>query len=168
MPIGELVAGAALGLTLQVLHEAIKKAKGRSMTTKFILDRLDATIYRITPLVIKSISSPKEYKSRVEELETSLRWMVDVDVQVNQWLDIKKLTTKMSEMNTKLEQSLANQQIVIVSRPIKAYHKVVIKLQQADRQGKIKKARVRNLNQGLICTFDGVQEQEPKIVRSDS
>ncbi|KAG2329432.1 hypothetical protein Bca52824_000612 [Brassica carinata] len=147
MPIGELVAGAALGLTLQVLHEAIKKAKElrrRNLLKKF------------------------RYKSRVEELETSLRWMVDVDVQVNQWLDIKKLTTKMSEMNTKLEQSLANQQIVIVSRPIKAYHKVVIKLQQADRQGKIKKARVRNLNQGLICTFDGVQEQEPKIVRSDS
>ncbi|KAG2329433.1 hypothetical protein Bca4012_021002 [Brassica carinata] len=143
MPIGELVAGAALGLTLQVLHEAIKKAKGRSMTTKCILERLDATIFTITPLVdhVDKLSERVEdsqrkvieelkhllekavllveayaelrrrnllkkfrYKSRIKELEASLRWMVDVDVQVNQWLDIKELTTKMSEMNTKLEQ----------------------------------------------------------------
>ena len=52
MPIGEVLVGAALGITLQVLHEAIIKAKHRSLTTKCILDRLDATISRITPLVV--------------------------------------------------------------------------------------------------------------------
>lgn len=30
--------------------------------------------------------------------------MVDVDVQVNQWADIKKLMAKMSEMDTKLDE----------------------------------------------------------------
>jgi len=43
------------------------------------------------------------YKRRIKELDSSLRWMIDVDVQVNQWLDIKKLMGKMSEMNTKLD-----------------------------------------------------------------
>ncbi|CDY52830.1 BnaAnng11770D [Brassica napus] len=142
MPIGEVIVGAALEITLQVLHEAIRKAKDRSSTKKCILDRLDATISRITPLVVhvdkiskrvedserkvieelkrlleKAVSLVEAYaelrrrnlhkkhrcKSRIKELEASLRWMVDVDVQVNQWLDIKKLVAKMSEMNTKLD-----------------------------------------------------------------
>nr|AHZ20648.1 HRb [Brassica napus] len=142
MPIGEVIVGAALGITLQVLHEAIIKAKDRSSTKKSILDRLDATISRITPLVVhvdkiskrvedserkvieelkrlleKAVSLVEAYaelrrrnlhkkhrcKSRIKELEVSLRWMIDVDVQVNQWLDIKKLVVKMSEMNTKLD-----------------------------------------------------------------
>nr|VDD56947.1 unnamed protein product [Brassica oleracea] len=142
MPIGEVMVGAALGITLQVLHEAIMKAKDRSLTTKYILERLEATISRITPLVVhldkiskrvedsqrkviedlkrlleKAISLVEayaelrrrnllkkyRYKSSIKELEASLRWMVDVDVQVNQWLDIKELVAKMSEMNTKLD-----------------------------------------------------------------
>ncbi|KAL0847639.1 hypothetical protein Bca101_020885 [Brassica carinata] len=175
MPIGEVIIGAALGITLQVLHEAIKKAKDRSLTTKCILDRLDNTISRVTPLVVQvdKLSERVEgsqrevikelkhllekavflveayaelrrrnllkkyryvvyiihemkafclvyiiyiyvcvcvcvllisrYKSRIKELEASLRWMVDVDVQVNQWLDIKELMVKISEMNTKLD-----------------------------------------------------------------
>ena len=52
MPIGEVMVGAALGITLQVLHEAIMKAKDRSLTTKYILERLEATISRITPFVV--------------------------------------------------------------------------------------------------------------------
>ncbi|CAG7865085.1 RPW8-like protein 3 [Brassica rapa] len=142
MPIGEVLVGAALGITLQVLHEAIIKAKHRSLTTKCILDRLDATISRITPLVVhvdkiskgvedsqrkviedlkrllekavflveayaelrrRNLLKKFRYKSRIKELEASLRWMVEVDVQVNQWLDIKQFLAKMSEMNTKLE-----------------------------------------------------------------
>ncbi|CAH2064472.1 unnamed protein product [Thlaspi arvense] len=143
MPVSEMMAGAALGLALQVLHDAIKRAKDRSLTTRCILDRLDATIFRITPLVaqVDKLSeevedSPRKviedlkhllekavslveayaelrrrnllqkyrYKRRIKELEASLRWMVDVDVQVNQWLDIKELMAKMSEMNTKLDE----------------------------------------------------------------
>ncbi|KAL1214374.1 RPW8-like protein 3 [Cardamine amara subsp. amara] len=143
MPISELVAGAALGFALQVLLEAIKKAKDRSLTTKCILDRLEATILSITPLVarIDKLSeeledSPKKvienlkfllekavalvvayaelrrrnllkkfrYKRRIKELEASLRWMVDVDVQVNQWSNINEIMAKMSEMNTKLDE----------------------------------------------------------------
>ncbi|KAJ0253681.1 RPW8-like protein 3 [Hirschfeldia incana] len=142
MPIGEVIVGAALGITLQVLHEAIKKAKDKSLTTKCILDRLEATISRITPLVVqvdklskrlddsqrkvieelkrllekavslveayaelrrRNLLKKYRYKSRIKELEASLRWMVEVDVQVNQWLDIKELMAKMSEMNTKLD-----------------------------------------------------------------
>ncbi|CDY17785.1 BnaC08g21930D [Brassica napus] len=142
MPIGEVIVGAALGITLQVLHEAIIKAQDRSSTTKCILVRLDATISRITPLVAhvdkiskrvegsqrkvieelkrllekavplveayaelrrRNLHKKHRYKSSIKELEASLRWMVDVDVQVNQWLDIKELVAKMSEMNTKLD-----------------------------------------------------------------
>ncbi|CAN8268194.1 unnamed protein product [Cochlearia groenlandica] len=141
MPIGEIIVGAALGIILQVLHEAIMRAKDNSRTTKCILDRLDATIVRIFPLVDqvdklseeaddsmrKVIEDLKDllkkavfiveayaelrrrnllkkyrYKRRIKELEASLRWMVDVDVQVNQWLDIKQIVAKMSEMNIKL------------------------------------------------------------------
>ncbi|ESQ45481.1 hypothetical protein EUTSA_v10010714mg [Eutrema salsugineum] len=143
MPITEIIAGATLGLALQVLHEAIKRAKDRSITTRCILDRLDATIFRITPLVVqvdklseevedcprkviedlknllekavslveayaelrrRNLLKKSRYKRRIKELEASLRWMVEVDVQVNQWLDIKELMSKMSEMNTKLDE----------------------------------------------------------------
>ena len=51
--IGEVVAGGALGLALGVLHEAVKTAKDRSVTTRFILHRLEATIDSITPLVVQ-------------------------------------------------------------------------------------------------------------------
>lgn len=53
MPLAEIISGAALGLALQILHEAIRRAKDTSSTTKCILDRLDATIHRITPLIMK-------------------------------------------------------------------------------------------------------------------
>lgn len=53
MPLSEIIAGAALGLALQILHETIQKGKDRSSTTKCILERLDATIFRITPLITK-------------------------------------------------------------------------------------------------------------------
>ncbi|KAF2587757.1 hypothetical protein F2Q70_00040619 [Brassica cretica] len=91
MPIGEVMVGAALGITLQVLHEAIMKAKDRSLTTKYILERLEATISRITPLVAislveayaelrrRNLLKKYRYKSRIKELEASLRWMVEVD-----------------------------------------------------------------------------------------
>ncbi|KAG7560327.1 Powdery mildew resistance protein RPW8 domain [Arabidopsis thaliana x Arabidopsis arenosa] len=149
MPLVELLTGAALGFALQLLHEAIIRAKERSLITRCILDRLDATIYKITPFVIKIDTFTEEvdeplrrvieelkcllekairlveayaelkrrnllrkyrYKRRIKELDASLRWMVDVDVQVNQWLDIRKLMGKMSEMNTKLDE--------ITSQPI--------------------------------------------------
>ncbi|XP_018437251.1 RPW8-like protein 3 [Raphanus sativus] len=142
MPIGEVMIGAALGITLQVLYEAIIKAKDKSLATKCILGRLGATISRITPLVVhvdkisekveysqrkviedlkrllekavflveayaelrrRNLHKKHRYKSRIKELEASLRWMVDVDVQVDQCLDIKELMAKMSEMNTKLD-----------------------------------------------------------------
>ncbi|KAL1214375.1 RPW8-like protein 2 [Cardamine amara subsp. amara] len=143
MPFAEVVAGAVLGLTLQILHEAIKRAKDRSATTRCILDRLDATIFRITPIIAKVEKLSQEsdeslrkviddlkhlleravvlvdayvelrrrnllgkyrYKRRIKELEASLRWMVEVDVQVNQWADIKEIMAKMSDMNTKLDE----------------------------------------------------------------
>ncbi|AEE78668.1 RPW8-like protein 1 [Arabidopsis thaliana] len=142
MPLVELLTSAALGLSLQLLHDAIIRAKERSLITRCILDRLDATLHKITPFVIKIDTLTEEvdepfrkvieelkrllekairlvdayaelklrnllrkyrYKRRIKELDSSLRWMIDVDVQVNQWLDIKKLMGKMSEMNTKLD-----------------------------------------------------------------
>nr|ACQ99481.1 truncated RPW8.2 [Arabidopsis lyrata subsp. petraea] len=48
--IGEVFAGGALGIALGVLQEAVKRARDRSVTTRFILDRLKATIDSITPL----------------------------------------------------------------------------------------------------------------------
>nr|QDK56857.1 HR1 [Arabidopsis thaliana] len=53
MPLVELLTSAALGLSLQLLHEAIIRAKERSLITRCILDRLDATLHKITPFVIK-------------------------------------------------------------------------------------------------------------------
>ncbi|KAL1214377.1 RPW8-like protein 2 [Cardamine amara subsp. amara] len=142
MPLSEVIVGATLGLILQILHEAIKRAKDRSATTRCILDRLDATIFRIIPLIAKVEKLSEEadeplrkviadlkhrledavvlveayvelkrrnllkkyrYKRRIKELEASLRWMVEVDVQVNQWADIKAIMAKMSDMNTKLD-----------------------------------------------------------------
>ncbi|VVB05186.1 unnamed protein product [Arabis nemorensis] len=142
MPLEEIIAGAALGLALQILHEAIQRAKDRSFTTRCILDLLDATISKITPLVVKIEMLSEEvheslrkvikdlkqrlekaiglveayaelkrrnllrkyrYKRRIKVLEASFRWMVDVDVQVSQWLDIKELMGKMSDMNMKLD-----------------------------------------------------------------
>lgn len=49
MPVGELVslvAGAALGLSFQIIYEGVKKAKDRS-----VFDRLHTTINRVTPLI---------------------------------------------------------------------------------------------------------------------
>ncbi|KAF8088922.1 hypothetical protein N665_0527s0040 [Sinapis alba] len=139
----ELMAGAALGLTLQVIHETIKKAIDRSFATSKTLYRLEATILRIT-IFVAQVDKPSEevedssrkiiedlknlienaasllkayaelrrrnlikkyrYRRSIKELEASLRWMVDVDVQVNQWADIKELMAKVSEMNTKLDE----------------------------------------------------------------
>ncbi|KAG7633920.1 Powdery mildew resistance protein RPW8 domain [Arabidopsis suecica] len=154
MPLTEIIAGAALGLALQILHEAIQRAKDRSLTTSCILDRLDSTILRITPLMAKVEKLNKEsdeslrkvfedlkhllekavvlveayaelkrrnllekyrYKRRIKELEGSLKWMVDVDVKVNQWADIKDLMAKMSEMNTKLEKIMGQPIDCIIS-----------------------------------------------------
>ncbi|KAH0870535.1 hypothetical protein HID58_077557, partial [Brassica napus] len=128
------------GLTLQVVHEAIKKAIDRSLSTRYILYRLEATISRITTFVaqVDKLSEEVEdssrkiiedlknllnnaasllnayaelrrrnlikksicllYRRSIKELEASLRCMINVDVQVNQWADIKKLMAKMSEM----------------------------------------------------------------------
>nr|ACQ99499.1 truncated RPW8.2 [Arabidopsis lyrata subsp. petraea] len=44
--IGEVFAGG-------VLQEAVKRARDRSVTTRFILDRLKATIDSITPLLLQ-------------------------------------------------------------------------------------------------------------------
>lgn len=55
------------------------------------------------------------YKRRIKELEGSLKWMVDVDVKVNQWADIKDLMAKMSEMNTKLEKIMGQPIDCIIS-----------------------------------------------------
>lgn len=51
--IGEVFAGGALGIALGVLQEAVKRARDRSVTTRFILDRLKATIDSITPLLLQ-------------------------------------------------------------------------------------------------------------------
>ncbi|CAH8268140.1 unnamed protein product [Arabidopsis lyrata] len=154
MPLAEIIAGAALGLALQILHEAIQRAKDRSLTTSCILDRLDSTILRISPLIAKVEKLGKEsdesmrkvikdlkhllekavvlveayaelkrrnlvgkyrYKRRIKELEGSLKWMVDVDVKVNQWADIKDLMAKMSEMNTKLDKIMGQPIDCIIS-----------------------------------------------------
>ncbi|CAN8254795.1 unnamed protein product [Cochlearia groenlandica] len=143
MALESLVGGAILGLSLQVLHESILRAKDRSLTTRFILNRLEATLRRITPLVVRIDKLSKEtkdsrgiviedlkklldkavflidgyaklgrrnlrkryrYQRKIREFEASLRSMLDVDVQLNQWLDIKELAAKMSEMNTKLDE----------------------------------------------------------------
>ena len=39
----------------------------------------------------------------IKEFEAKLRWVVGVDVQVNQLADIKELKAKMSEISTKLD-----------------------------------------------------------------
>ena len=39
----------------------------------------------------------------IKEFEAKLRWVVDVDVQVNQLADIKELKAKMFEISTKLD-----------------------------------------------------------------
>lgn len=78
MPLDEIIAGAALGLALQILHEAIQRAKDRSFTTRCILDRLDATISKITPLVVK-------IEMLSEEVHESLRKVIE---------DLKQLLEK--------------------------------------------------------------------------
>ncbi|CAD5325409.1 Powdery mildew resistance protein RPW8 domain [Arabidopsis suecica] len=141
--IAEVAAGGALGLALSVLHEAVKRAKDRSVTTRFILHRLEATIDSITPLVVqidkfseemedstsrkvnkrlklllenavslveenaelrrRNVRKKFRYMRDIKEFEAKLRWVVDVDVQVNQLADIKELKAKMSEISTKLD-----------------------------------------------------------------
>ncbi|KAL0762412.1 hypothetical protein Bca101_078563 [Brassica carinata] len=72
----ELMAGAALGLALQVVHEAIKKAIDRSLSTRYILYRLEATISRITTFVaqVDKLSEEVEDSSRkiIEDLKNLL------------------------------------------------------------------------------------------------
>ncbi|XP_010503720.1 PREDICTED: RPW8-like protein 3 [Camelina sativa] len=148
MSVVEIVAGPALGYALQALHYAIKRAIDRSLTSAYIFDRLDATIFKITTLVAQvdklseEVEDPQRkviedlkhllekavslveayaelrrrnllkkfrYQRRIKELDASLRWMVNVDVQVNQWVDIKELLAKMSEMKTKLEENTRQQ-----------------------------------------------------------
>lgn len=70
MPLGELLTGAALGFLLQLLLEAIKRAKDRSLTTRCILDRLAATISKITPFVIK-------IDTLTEEVDEPLRKVIE-------------------------------------------------------------------------------------------
>ncbi|CAL9246912.1 unnamed protein product [Arabidopsis halleri] len=191
MPVSELMAGAALGLALQVLHDAIKRAKDRSLTTRCILDRLDATIFRITPLVaqVDKLSeevedSPRKviedlkhllekavslveayaelrrrnllrkfrYKRRIKELDASLRWMVDVDVQVNQWVDIKELMAKMSEMNTKLDEITRQPTDCIC---FKSNHST----SQSSNQDIVEETD-RSLEENVECSSDG---SKPKI-----
>ncbi|CAA0385497.1 unnamed protein product [Arabidopsis thaliana] len=142
--IAEVVAGGALGLALGVLHEAVKTAKDRSVTTRFILHRLEATIDSITPLVVqidkfseemedsssrkvnerlklllenavslveenaelrrRNVRKKFRYMRDIKEFEAKLRWVVGVDVQVNQLADIKGVKAKMSEISTKLDE----------------------------------------------------------------
>nr|ACQ99479.1 RPW8.2 [Arabidopsis lyrata subsp. petraea] len=142
--IGEVFAGGALGIALGVLQEAVKRARDRSVTTRFILDRLKATIDSITPLLLQidKVSEEMEdpqsrrvnedlklllktaaslvennaklrrrnllkklrfYMRKIKELEARLKWVIDVDLQINQLADIKELKAKMSEMSTKLD-----------------------------------------------------------------
>nr|ACQ99493.1 RPW8.2 [Arabidopsis lyrata subsp. petraea] len=142
--IGEVFAGGALGIALSVLQETVKRAKDRSVTTRFILDRLKATIDSITPLLLQidKVSEEMEdpplrkvyerlklllesavslveanaelrrrnlrkklrfYMRKIKELEARLKWVIDVDLQINQLADIKELKAKMSEMSTKLD-----------------------------------------------------------------
>ncbi|CAN6877947.1 unnamed protein product, partial [Brassica oleracea] len=64
------------GLTLQVVHEAIKKAIDRSLSTRYILYRLEATISRITTFVaqVDKLSEEVEDSSRkiIEDLKNLL------------------------------------------------------------------------------------------------
>nr|AHZ20679.1 HRd [Brassica napus] len=72
----ELMAGAALGLALQVVHEAIKKAIERSLSTRYILYRLEDTISRITTFVaqVDKLSEEVEDSPRkiIEDLKNHL------------------------------------------------------------------------------------------------
>ncbi|CAF2110768.1 unnamed protein product [Brassica napus] len=69
---------------------------------KRLLEKAISLVEAYAELRRRNLLKKYRYKSRIKELEASLRWMVGVDVQVNQWLDIKQLLA-MSEMNTKLE-----------------------------------------------------------------
>lgn len=82
MPVSELMAGAALGLALQVLHDAIKKAKDRSLTTRCILDRLDATIFRITPLVAKVDKLSEEVEDSPRKVIKDLKHLLEKAVSL--------------------------------------------------------------------------------------
>ena len=44
------------------------------------------------------------YMRDIKEFEAKLRWVVGVDVQVNQLADIKEVKAKMSEISTKLDE----------------------------------------------------------------
>ncbi|KAG7560331.1 Powdery mildew resistance protein RPW8 domain [Arabidopsis thaliana x Arabidopsis arenosa] len=141
--IAEVAAGGALGIGLSVLQETVKRAKDRSVTTRFILKRLKATIDNITPLMVqidmvseqmedpslrkvsehlklllesavslveanaelrrRNLCKKFRYMREIKEFEAELRGLVDVDVQVNQWADIKALKANMSEIITKLD-----------------------------------------------------------------
>jgi len=76
MPLVELLTSAALGLSLQLLHDAIIRAKERSLITRCILDRLDATLHKITPFVIKIDTLTEEvdepFRKVIEELKRLL------------------------------------------------------------------------------------------------
>lgn len=91
MPITEIVAGAVLGLTLQILHEAIQRAKDRSSTTRCILDRLDATIFRITPMIAKVEKLSEESDESLRKVINDLKHLLDkAVVLVDAYVELRR------------------------------------------------------------------------------
>lgn len=91
MPLNEIVAGAALGLALQILHEAIQRAKDRSATTRCILDRLDATIFRITPLIAKVEKLNEEECESLRKVIEDLKHLLEkAVVLVDAYVELKR------------------------------------------------------------------------------
>lgn len=91
MPLAEIIAGAALGLALQILYEAIKKAKRRSLTTSRILDRLDSTIVRITPLITELGKLGKKFDESHRKVIKDLKHLLDnAVVLVETYAELKR------------------------------------------------------------------------------
>lgn len=91
MPLAEIIAGAALGLALQILHEAIQRAKDRSLTTSCILDRLDSTILRISPLIAKVEKLGKESDESMRKVIKDLKHLLEkAVVLVEAYAELKR------------------------------------------------------------------------------
>ncbi|CAL9246911.1 unnamed protein product, partial [Arabidopsis halleri] len=115
--IAEVAAGGALGIALSVLQETVKRAKDRSVSEemedpqsrrvnedlKLLLKTAASLVENNAELRRRNLLKKLRYMRKIKELEARLRWVIDVDVQINQLADSKELKAKMSEMSTKLD-----------------------------------------------------------------